>query len=209
MGSTGRRQRNPVQRAGRRLLSYVELPPEPSPRERAEAEGRLEIGVGTYGGFELIEYDHDAAVRIGAWCSIGDGVRFMPGGNHVLDRVTTYPLRVKLGLPSPDDPWTKGDIVVGNDVWIGRESVVLSGVTIGDGAVVAGFSVVTSDVEPYEMVGGHPARPIGRRLTADQAERMARISWWDWDPDVVRARVDELSSPDIEGFLDRYDPDVR
>lgn len=194
-----------LQRVYRRLVRYLDPPP-PDPRIALEEAGRLEVGHRTYGAFRVMSYDRDACVRIGAWTSIADDVVFMPGGNHLIDRVTTYPMRIRFDLPSPDDPWTKGDIVVGNDVWLGRGARVLSGVTIGDGAVVAGWSLVTRDVAPYTIVGGNPAREIGRRLTVDQAEAMARIAWWDWDEAVIRERVDEFASADVDAFIARYDP---
>ncbi len=146
-------------------------------------------------------------VHMGSFVSIGVDVVLMDGGSHRTDWVTAFPLRAALGLPGAYEdghPRSKGDIVIGNDVWIGRGVRVLSGVTIGDGAVVAAYSVVTKDVRPYAIVGGNPAREIRRRFSDEQIAALQEIAWWDWPMDKIVECVSELSSDDIDAFIARY-----
>ena len=108
------------------------------------------------------------------------------------------------------DAWdNKGDIVVGSDVWIGYEAVILSGVTIGDGAIIGARAVVTHDVPPYTIVGGVPARPIRRRFDDDTVERLLRLRWWDWERDKIARSITAIKAGDIEA-LERVNsiPDV-
>jgi acetyltransferase-like isoleucine patch superfamily enzyme len=177
--------------------------------EAAVSAGVLALGPHSYGSPRVIVYPGDTgSVRIGRYCSIADSVSFMVGGNHRPDWVTTYPLRVMLGLPgalADGHPATKGDIVVGNDVWIGADARVLSGVEIGDGAVIGTGAIVAGDVRPYAIAVGNPAREIRRRFPDETIEALRRIAWWDWPDEVVRERVEELSNPDVEAFARRYD----
>jgi virginiamycin A acetyltransferase len=92
----------------------------------------------------------------------------------------------------------QGDTVVGNDVWLGYQTVVMPGVRIGDGAIVGATSVVTSDVAPYAVVGGNPARPIRSRFDADDVERLLRIAWWDWPVELVTRHVRTIMSEDVD-----------
>lgn len=143
-------------------------------------------------------------VHMGSFVSIGVDVVMMDGGSHRTDWVTTFPLRAALGLPGAYEdghPRLKGDIVIGNDVWIGRGARVLSGVTIGDGAVVAAYSVVTKDVAPYSVVGGNPAREIRKRFSEAQIAELLAIAWWDWPMEKILSCVNELSNADIDGFI--------
>jgi acetyltransferase-like isoleucine patch superfamily enzyme len=151
--------------------------------------------------------DDEGAVRVGNFTSIGDDVEIMPGGNHRADWVTTFPLSVRLAGAAhnpPGLPASKGDVIIGSDVWIGRGARILSGVTIGDGAVVGAYSVVTKDVRPYAVVAGVPAIERRRRFDDDVIDQLMRIRWWDWpDEEVLRARQ-LLESGDIDGFVKRY-----
>jgi len=101
-------------------------------------------------------------------------------------------------------PRSKGDVIIGNDVWLGKNSIVLSGVSIGDGAVVAAGSVVTRNVKPYSIVGGVPARELRFRFSEEQVEQLLSIAWWDWTDDEIRERSDDLCSPDIDSFVSTY-----
>ena len=94
----------------------------------------------------------------------------------------------------------KGDIVVGNDVWIGYEAVILAGVTIGDGAVVGARAVVTRDVPPYTIVGGVPAKPIRRRFDGGVIERLSALRWWDWPVERIAANLEAIQSGDIDAL---------
>ena len=94
----------------------------------------------------------------------------------------------------------KGDIVIGNDVWIGYEAVILSGVTIGDGAIIGTRAVVTKDVPPYTIVGGIPAKPIRRRFSDEDIKFLCEIKWWDWDVDKISSSIKYIQSGNIEGL---------
>jgi acetyltransferase-like isoleucine patch superfamily enzyme len=172
------------------------------------ASGVITMGAGSYGQPFVVYHEGDVAkITIGKYCSIAAGVRFMPGGNHRTDWVSTYPFRLRYGLPgalTDGHPTTKGDIVVGNDVWMGNEALVLSGVTIGDGAVVAAQAVVTKDVPAYAIVAGNPGRVVSMRFTEEQRERLMAIKWWDWPEATIVERVAELNGGGVEEFVARY-----
>jgi virginiamycin A acetyltransferase len=126
-------------------------------------------------------------LRIGSFTTIGPEVRIlMPGGNHPMVGPSTYPFTMFGGAWADATLETflaieqQGDTVIGNDVWIGREAMVLPGVTIGDGAVIGARSVVTRDVEPYQIVAGNPARTVRQRFSDDEVAELLRIRWWDW-----------------------------
>lgn len=142
---------------------------------------------------------------IGKFCAIASGVKFIMGAaNHRLSSVTTYPFAVFGGAWAENAPPHfsqlpfKGDIVVGSDVWIGRESVILPGVHIGDGAVIAAYSVVAKDVPPYTVFGGNPARLLKRRFSAALTETLLRLKWWDLEPETLAGLIPVLCSPDLE-----------
>lgn len=126
---------------------------------------------------------------IGKFCSIASGAKFIMGAaNHRLSSVTTYPFHVFGGAweehtpPHLEQLPRKGDTVVGNDVWIGRESVIMPGVTIGDGAIVAAYSVVTRDVDAYTLVGGNPARFLKDRFDPELTALLLKFQWWNLEP---------------------------
>jgi acetyltransferase-like isoleucine patch superfamily enzyme len=168
------------------------------------------MGRHSYNPPDVIIYDNETyemRVRIGAFCSIATDVQFMPGGNHRTDTITSFPVRYMLGLPGALEdgmPWTKGDIVVGNDVWIARGARILGGVTIGNGAVVGAYSVVSRDVEPYSVVTGNPAEHRRYRFEPGQIAALQRIAWWDWDDELVVARVEDLMSVDVDAFIEKW-----
>lgn len=167
---------------------------------------------GTYGQPIVHYHEGDTAVvRIGKYCSIAPGVAIMPGGNHRTDWVSTYPFRIRYGLDgagTDGHPASKGDIIVGSDVWIGQEAVILSGVTIGDGAVIAARAVVTRDVPAYGIAAGNPARVVAHRFSEAEREQLLRIRWWDWPEDVILAHVDSLNGGDVDAFLERFGGDA-
>lgn len=166
---------------------------------------RLTMGRHSYAKPRVIAYPWDTAhITIGAFCSISPDVTFMLGGNHRPSCVSTYPFRIRLGLPGAEEDGSaasKGDIVVGNDVWIGSGAVILSGVRIGDGAVIGARAVVASDVRPYAVVVGNPAREIRRRFSDPQVAALLEIAWWDWPMDRILEHVPELCSPAVDAFI--------
>jgi virginiamycin A acetyltransferase len=140
---------------------------------------------------------------IGRFCSIAQGVRFiMNGANHPMNGFSAYPFYIfgngweKFEPESSLNP-TKGDTIIGNDVWLGYEAVVMPGVRIGDGAIVAACSVVTRDVGPYEIVGGNPARLIRKRFDEKTIERLLRLRWWDWPAETITANLAAITSGDV------------
>lgn len=143
-------------------------------------------------------------LSIGKFCSIACGARFLfNSANHALGSLSTYPFPIffeEWGLPVEDvsRAWdNKGDIVVGSDVWIGYEAVILAGVTIGDGAIIGARAVVAGDVPPYTIVGGVPARPIRKRFSDDVIEALLELRWWDWRPERIAANLEAIQSGDI------------
>lgn len=177
-------------------------------QRRLLKSGRLTMGAHSYGIPDFETFDHDETrVRIGSFTSIAGGVRFILGGNHPVDRLTTFPLRIKLGLPEAGRdgyPYSSGDIEIGSDVWIATGVTVLSGVRIGHGAVVAAGSLVSRDVEPYSIVAGAPAKPIRKRFTDGEIAALLEIAWWEWPVEKVKDAAPLLSATDITAFLRTY-----
>ena len=143
---------------------------------------------------------------IGKFCSIACGAKFlMNSANHTLNSLSTYtfPLFYEAwehGM-SPKAAWdNKGDIIIGNDVWIGYEAAILAGVTIGDGAIIGARAVVTKDVPPYTIVGGIPAKPIRRRFSDQVVDTLLELKWWDWPIDRLSEALTYIQGGDIEGL---------
>ena len=142
---------------------------------------------------------------IGKFCSIACGAKFLfTGANHAMKSLSTYPFPIffeewGLNIHNVADAWdNKGDIVIGHDVWIGYEAVILAGVTIGDGAIIGSRAVVTKDVEPYTIVGGVPAKPIRKRFSERAVEALKKIKWWDWTPEKIRQCIPEIQAGRME-----------
>ncbi len=142
---------------------------------------------------------------IGKFCQIASGTQFIMGAaNHRLCSATTYPFNIMSEAWAEIAPVHlsqlphKGDTVIGNDVWFGRNCVVMPGVKIGDGAIVAAHSVVTKDVEPYSVVGGNPARFIKKRFDDELTELLLRFKWWDLPPDELAEVMPLLCDADLE-----------
>lgn len=156
-----------------------------------------------------MRYDGDLQpVTIGDYCSISGGVEILPGGNHNPHWISTFPLRWQFKMPGAFEdglPSSRGPVSIGNDVWIGRAAMILSGVTIADGAVVGARAVVTSDVRPYAVVVGIPAREVRRRFDDATVDRLLRIEWWNWPEQVVREATPLLCSDHLSAFFDFAD----
>lgn len=142
---------------------------------------------------------------IGKFCQIASGTRFIMGpANHRLSSVTTYPFNVFGGLWSERTPPHmsqlphKGDTVIGNDVWLGRESTIMPGVKIGDGAIVAAYSVVTKEIPPYAIYGGNPAKFIKFRFDDELIDLLLRFRWWDLAPEQLVEILPLLCDSDLE-----------
>ena len=165
---------------------------------------QYQIGRGTYGS-KLIVYDwgEGATLRIGAFCSIALNVKIFLGGEHRSDWVTTYPFNVlwEAGKELNGHPKTKGDVNIGNDVWVGSEAVIISGVNIGDGAVLGARTVVARDIPPYAVVVGNPARIIKKRFDDKTIQRLLKVKWWNWQDDRIQKALPLLLNPDMRSFL--------
>lgn len=147
-------------------------------------------------------------LRIGKFCSIACGAKFIfTSANHAINALSTYPFPLffeewGLSAAKVTDAWdNKGDIVVGNDVWIGYEAVLLSGVHIGDGAVIGARAVVTKDVAPYTIVGGVPAKPIRKRFSQAVIDRLLARPWWDLPARKLRPLLPLIQSGDAQALL--------
>jgi len=163
----------------------------------------LEIGEWTYGTPKIFGLGENA-LSIGRYCSIASDVRIFLGYEHNTDWITTFPFPDALFLehfPEAADikghPRSKGPVRIGNDVWIGHGATILSGVTIGDGAVIGTGSVVTSDVPPYTIVVGAPARAVRQRFDEATVGRLIKLAWWKWPNIEVRRALHLLCSPDL------------
>lgn len=141
---------------------------------------------------------------IGKFCAVATGVKFlMNGGNHNIAGFSSYPFRIfggawECNLPPEFSFPHRGDTVVGNDVWLGYDSLIMPGVKIGDGSIVASRSVVTKDVAPYTIVGGNPAREIRRRFDESTIAALLEVRWWDWDAEKIARNVAAITGTDIE-----------
>jgi virginiamycin A acetyltransferase len=143
---------------------------------------------------------------IGKFCALATGIKFiMNGANHKISGFSTYPFDIfgngwQRVAPQPEELPFKGDTVIGNDVWIGYEAVIMPGVKIGDGAIVAAKSVVTKDVPPYTVVGGNPANILRKRFSDEIIELLLEISWWNWDIEKITKNLEKIVSADIEAL---------
>lgn len=143
---------------------------------------------------------------IGCFCSIGSGAVFMMAGNqgHRHDWVSSFPFFYTPEEPAfaaaPDGHLRAGDTVIGHDVWIGSEAMIMPGVTVGDGAVIASRAVVTRDVAPYAIVAGNPAREVRRRFSDEDIASLLHMRWWDWPLERLREAMPLLCSSDIRGL---------
>ncbi len=158
--------------------------------------------------FILPDDDADKLI-VGSFCSIGTGAAFIMAGNqgHRNDWISTFPFFWMPEVPAFEGAQNgflpAGDTVIGNDVWIGSEAIVMPGVTIGHGAVIGTRALVARDVEPYTIVGGNPARPIRKRFEERQIAMLLEMQWWDWPEDRLHGAMPLLTSGDVEGLY-RY-----
>jgi virginiamycin A acetyltransferase len=141
---------------------------------------------------------------MGKFCQIAQGTKFIMGdANHQMDGFSTFPFYVfgkEWAEYEPRFP-TKGDTIVGNDVWFGHGSVIMPGVKIGDGAIIGACSVVTKDVHPYTIVGGNPAKEIRKRFSEDIVKKLLEIQWWNWDIDKITRNIKAIVGADIQKLL--------
>ncbi|MCW8929208.1 MAG: DapH/DapD/GlmU-related protein [Gammaproteobacteria bacterium] len=160
------------------------------------------IGRGSYGVPEVHDWNEGATLKIGSFCSISSYVQIFLGGEHRPDWVTTSPLSLMFENNIIEGhSRSKGDVIIGNDVWICANVTILSGVTIGDGAVIANGAIVTRDVEPYSIVAGNPAKKIKERFSPEIVNQLLSIAWWNWPELLIRKHMTSLQSNEIEKFI--------
>ena len=151
--------------------------------------------------------NHDKLI-IGKFCSIACGAKFLfNSANHTMRSLSTYPFPIfyeewEHGIWAYKAWDNKGNIVIGNDVWIGYEAVILAGVTIGDGAIIGARAVVTKDVPPYTIVGGVPAKPIRKRFSDDTINALLSMRWWDLPPEKILERINYIQTGNIAALKD-------
>jgi virginiamycin A acetyltransferase len=142
---------------------------------------------------------------IGKFCMIASDVKFiMNGANHLTTAISSFPFAVfgedwKNAMDGKEYP-NKGDTEIGNDVWIGFNSIIMPGIKIGDGAIIGANSTVTKSVEPYSIVGGNPAKEIKKRFSKERIELLLKIKWWNWEIEKITANVQNLTSENIESL---------
>lgn len=172
--------------------------------------GKSHISVGrfTYGFENLMirQWNEGAALKIGAFCSFANNINIFLGGNHRTDWITTFPFghifQEELGGSEIlGHPSTKGDVVIGNDLWIGSGATIMSGIHIGDGAVVSANACVVKDVPPYHIVGGNPSKSLKQRFEDDIVEILLRLKWWDLPLEDIKLINKLLSSKPDKAIL--------
>ncbi|MFM2267051.1 MAG: hypothetical protein RL757_492 [Bacteroidota bacterium] len=145
-------------------------------------------------------------LKIGKFCMIASDVKFiMNGANHLTDAISTYPFAIfGEGWQQAMDGKTypnKGDIEIGNDVWIGYNATIMAGVRVGDGAIIGANSMVVKDVPPYAIVGGNPATVLKKRFSEQKIEQLLALAWWDWDIEKITKHVADLTNTNIEALM--------
>jgi len=164
---------------------------------------RHRMGTGTYGVPQVHDWKDGTTLTIGNYSSIAKNVHIFLGGNHRTDWVSCYPFPAFFAEAAHvrDFRTSRGDIVIGSDVWICYNASILSGVTIGHGAVVAAGAVVTRDVEPYSIVAGNPAQHVKWRFDEDTRKELLQIAWWNWPEEEILKIVDKLCTESANELL--------
>lgn len=164
---------------------------------------RAVVGVGTYGIPDIVDFGDNSILRVGSYTSIAEGVKILLGGEHRTDWITTYPFPAMVEQVSDIQDYapSKGDVVIGSDCWICANAVIVSGVTIGHGAIVGAGAMVVRDVAPYSVVGGNPCKFIRWRFEEDVRDLLLRAAWWDWPMEEVKSVARTLCSSDMDAFL--------
>lgn len=169
----------------------------------------ISIGRHTYGVSRQSVHGYDATsvLNVGSFCSIAEEVLFFVRSNHPTNLPSTFPLEIYVSQTkrSKDDLVSKGPINIGHDVWIGRRAIIMSGVTIGNGAVIGACSVVTKDIPPYAIAVGNPAKVVKYRFPEATIERMQKLRWWEWSDDKIRQNMNFFMRPAAE-FVDTLEP---
>ena len=168
------------------------------------------VGEHTYGSIKIADNSSNTNIEIGDYCSFAEDLTIILR-NHSSQNISTFPFDVVWHVYGTNDTpinnhTSKNETLkIGNDVWIGHGVKILPGVSsIGDGAVIAAGAVVTKDVEPYSVVGGVPAKHIKYRFKEDQIKELQEIKWWEWDEQTIKERIKDITSPNIDDFIEKY-----
>ena len=169
----------------------------------------VSIGKYTYGlnRESLIGIDIKTPLNVGKFCSFGPDIKIFLSSDHPTNLASTFPLKT---LFIQKKPWpnldvvSKGGVNIGNDVWVGANAMIMSGVSIQDGAIIAAGAIVTKNVSPYTIVAGNPAKTVKKRFKNSQIKSLLRIQWWNWEEDKIRKYVSDFYS-DIEKFIKLHD----
>ncbi len=163
----------------------------------------FQIGIGTYGMPIVHDWQEGSTLEIDNYCSIANNVQILLGGLHRTDWISTFPFPAYIEEAAHIKGYggSKGSVIIGSDVWLCTDCTILSGVTIGHGAVVACGAVVTRDVEPYSIVAGNPARHVRWRFEEEQRQALLQLKWWDWPVEEIRQKVELLCSNDLQALL--------
>ncbi|WP_282938340.1 CatB-related O-acetyltransferase [Paenibacillus sp. RC67] len=173
-------------------------------------DSKVTIGEFTYGYPEVRSWGESSILTIGKFCSIADRVTIFLGGEHRPDWVTTYPFNSLMPefAHIQGHPKTKGNVMIGHDVWIASGATILSGVHVGDGAVIGAGAMVSRHVPPYAIVAGNPAKIIKFRFDEPTIQRLLQIQWWNWPLDRIERAIPYLLSNDISLFLAYCDAQI-
>lgn len=179
--------------------------------DKNSAYSAYKIGRFTYGNPKVEGgcVSSDITLQIGSFCSIARGVTIWLGSGHHNDWISACPLNQFPSLASAQDckleqAVSKGSVIIGNDVWIGAEAVILSGVTIGNGVTVGTRAVVSKDVPDYCTVVGNPARIVNKKFTDEEISKLIKIAWWNWNDDKIKQNIPLILSPNISVFIEKF-----
>lgn len=169
-------------------------------------DSRYQIGDHTYGKPRVVDLGEKVSLQIGKYCSISTQVVIFLGSEHRTDWVSTYPFPTlwQSAKSILGHPYSKGDVVIGNDVWIGYHVTILSGVTIGDGAVIGAGSVVSRNIPAYAVAVGNPAQIVRYRFEKETIQKLLKIKWWDWPDEKVRENIHLICSDAIDEFIKKF-----
>ncbi len=170
----------------------------------------IKVGELTYGHPDtnsprIVYFGEKTCLEIGKFCSIAENVTIFIGGYHNPSLVSTYPFSsAYTDVPFMNILVDKPKTIIGNDVWIGANSIIMAGIVIGDGVVIAAGSVVTKNVNDYEIIGGNPAKLIRKRFSTDQIENLKKIAWWNWPIEKIKKNTAYLNSEQIDLFIKKH-----
>lgn len=192
-------------RPGRRQVDSrkIELPSPSHFLYLREKYPQHEIGPGSYGPLVIKSWGEGAKLIIGNYCSFAEGAKVLLGGEHRSDWITTYPFNIlwEEGKNITGHPLSKGNVTIGHDVWVGTDAIILSGVTIGTGAIVGARAVVTKNVPPFGIVVGNPARMIRKRFDDETIEKLLQVAWWNWSREKIAQMLPLLQNNRIDEFF--------